>query len=155
MYDNYSDSENEDFELLTSHEYNTLMKVRELSLQDFLSCNETKQVLQQEWNNELEPIQDTLQLMGKEYVDMAQEQNSSLLCYAENKHIDDFVALITHHISTDYDCSIFQEYPLLALPLIQQYDEIQKQRVKEKNEKLKENLDKANKSFDWNTKKYT
>ena len=127
--------------------------------EDFLSCEKTRQRLEDEflwrWEKDGEPkVEEFYNGIRNEM----QGAYSTLLFYDIN---GDFAArlssLVFDHIKREYDITIFHDCPDLAEPLIRKYDEIQdaKKRNRLASQKKGAGINiKSNKKFDWGTKTY-
>jgi len=150
----YNDSDSEeldDYEIAQLEKWN---EIKHFSIDDYLSCRETNRLLKQEWNNQYESTEQELEKIFDDYHTYLNEKGYNILALADKVHQCDFVSLITHHIRKKYNIGIFEEDPSLANPLVAKIDEITKEKELQKKKHLIENYKKANKSFDWNTKKY-
>lgn len=139
------------FELERLEKWNIIKHFR---LHDYMSCEETKKVLKQHWKKEFHAVEDELYEMFDTYHTYMNEKHFNVLSFADTVHRCDFVSLITHHITKNYDTSIFEEEPQLAEPLVRKINDIIHLRKEQKKLSLKEKYKTSNKTFNWNTKKY-
>ena len=153
-HNDHSDNEIDDID---DYEFQRLQKwdtIKHFTQHDYLSCPETRQILTIQWNQKFDVIEPHFVTMWNEYLDNVKTDSLDILSLADNVHMCDFVALIRHHTKKDWDISVFEDDPSLADPLVAKYDAIQKEREQARKKKLQENMAKANKTFNWGTKKY-
>ena len=129
------------------------------TLEDFLACEETREVLVNEhlWKFERDFLP-KLENFYRELRDEMQERDTTLLYYDRD---DSFAcrlsAMVYNHIAPEYDLSIFYDSPHLAQPLIEQYEEIKARKKKEAMEKRRASYRgnaSTSRQFDWATKTY-
>ena len=148
-----SDSDNDDDEYNFERQ-EKWKSIKHFTINDYLECNETRIVLEQNWNQDFEDTEKELYDLFDKLMEYIQNNQYDFLSLADNVHASDFVSLIRHHLERNYDVSIFENDPDLANPLIKKYDDIKKEREYQRRLMNQSQLKQSNKSFDWNTKKY-
>lgn len=152
-YINDSDGEElDEFELLRLEKWDA---IKHYTLNDYMSCKQTKSLVVQQWNIDYEPVEKELEELYNKYASYMQTRNYDVLALSRDTHVCDFLSLIRHHIKNKYTTTIFEEDPDLAKPLIQQIEDIRKERELQRQIQKKEKLKQSNRTFNWNTKKYT
>lgn len=129
-------------------------------LEHFLECEVTRNILEQDsWDtfeyNCLDVIDEFYQNEREEFRDAL----STLFYY---DICGDFVChlkeIIMNNVTLNYDLEIFYDNPNLAKPLLDNYNEIQKEKLKQHRENIvnnyKENNNNDGKTFNWTTKTY-
>jgi len=126
---------------------------------DFLSCDKTRQILEDEffwdWEKRGEPkVEQFYQGIRKE---MQGKYSTPLFYDIDGEFGGKLTDIVFSHLKKEYDISVFHDCPDLAEPLIQRYDEIQE--AKKEALKARRNQStgigiKTNKKFDWATKTY-
>ena len=155
MAHNYnSDSDGEDVDIFEQQRLEQWDKIKDFTLDDYLSCDETRFLLFNEWEERFNETQEKLESLFEAYLEQSGKAGCNILAFAEQSHVSSFISLIRHHLTKELNVGIFREEPHLAQPLVTQYDEINKQREKKRREALAQKMKQANKTFDWSTKKY-
>lgn len=154
-HNEYSDSDNEDIDEFEIERLKKWDNIKHFTEYDYLSCPETKSILHTTWNQQFNAIEPQLEELFSEYMNNVKEQTLDVFSLADNVHEGDFISLIRHHITREYDISVFEEDPSLADPLVSKYDAIIKKRENLRRQKMMEGLSNANKKFNWATKKYS
>lgn len=147
---NYEDNNNEDITYEEEVRLNKWKHIKHFTLNDYLSCNQTKELLLQEWDkriyDDLEP--DIINIM-KRHIQSSKDNMSNILYRAEERHINDLIMLIKHHIVEDYDLKMFEENPELADPLVNSIGDIRKRQKELIKQQQLENFKNTNKVFNW------
>jgi len=127
------------------------------TINDFLNCEKTKYLLEQdyEWNN---------QKFEEELYDFYTKEleycNENLDPYFSNIfcNFNKLFNIINKNIKKEYDLNIFYENTQLAQPLIDKFDEYNEKHKIDKKKKIAENYNEKcknkGKKFNWTTKKH-
>lgn len=125
-------------------------KIKHFTVNDYLSCKQTKELLLQEWdkkfNDNLEP---NIENVMKKHIDNAKNTSSNILCGANMAHISDLIMLVKYHVVKDYDLTLFEEDPELAQPLVHSIDDIRKKQKNAIKQQQIENFKNMNKTYNW------
>ena len=127
------------------------------SLKDFLSCYETRQILEDVFRERFEEkLEQALcglyERVRKDHI----EQATGILANDRGGiGCGQFINLVWDGIEKDYDLKVFYDEPELATPLLNSIDDIKEQEAQLKQTKLQERFVKANRAFDWKNKRYT
>ena len=148
------DSDSDEYDDIEVQRLEKWDKIKHFTVRDYLSCNETRSILKQHWNDSYNDTEGELYELFDKYKSYFDEKHYDILSFADNVHSNDFVSLITHHIKKKFDISIFEDDPSLANPLVAQIDEIKKERMRLQKEKMFKQYKESVKTFDWGTKKY-
>ena len=151
-YDSGNDSD--EFELLENERLEKWDAIKHFTVSDYFSCKETKQTLKEHWANDFEPIENELYEIFDDYLFCCRERDYDMLALCDDVHRHNFVSLVKHHVKRQYNLKIFEDDPDLAKPLVEQLDDIRRAKKEKRQEALKQQFKKSNKTFDWNTKKY-
>ena len=131
-------------------------------LEDFLACDETREILEQNWlytfNKKCEKE------IWDFYENECDEKHAcfSSLLYYDTEGYGSFAgklsAIIFNHIQPEYDLEYFYNYPYLAKPLIEHRNNKKKRDEEEHKRLVHENYEKNSKNkgkiFNWATKTY-
>jgi len=126
-------------------------------LDDFLNCEKTKYLLEQNYEHSLINFEDGLYTFFNKEILYCEE---NLEPYFSNKMVNfnKFYNIIRNNIKPKYNLDFFYENPNLAQPLIDKMDEFNEKRNKNKKVKIIENYEKKCKNkgklFNWKTKKH-
>ena len=127
------------------------------TIDDFLECEKTKYLLDQnyEWNNH-NFEEDLYDFFTKE----VNYCNENLDPYFSNKfcNFNKLFNIINKNIKKEYKLDVFYENTLLAQPLINKFDEYNEKLKIDKKKQIAENYNEKYKNkdklFNWNTKKH-
>lgn len=146
--DYYSD---EEYDFLLEEKEKKWNKIKHFTADDYLKCQETRQLLKENWDNKFDDELGIGMLnILNNHKDYLQSSSNNVLYRCENTHITDLIRLIKHHIYKEYDLSMFEEEPMLADPLLKSIDNIRREEKKKYLEQLQRNLNKNNKKvFSW------
>ena len=141
------------------YEYRRKLIKETFTEEDFLSCDKTRQILEDEffwdWEKRGEPkVEQFYQGMRKE---MQGKYSTPLFYDIDGEFGVKLTGIVFSHLKKKYDISIFHDCPDLAEPLIRRYDEIQDMKKQAQKAYRNRNLGigiKTNKKFDWATKTY-
>uniref|UniRef100_A0A6C0KHE7 Uncharacterized protein n=1 Tax=viral metagenome TaxID=1070528 RepID=A0A6C0KHE7_9ZZZZ len=120
------------------------------TLEDFMSCPETKHILIEDHRETFEYIMEPkIQELYNEYKEREDERLSGFFYKDRGQGIIELLSIIYDTIIKEYDLEIFYNNPELANPLLTQIDnELNRKTEKVSNVKL------YNKTFDWKNKQY-
>ena len=152
---NNNDDENISNKLSEECNINFLKDV--FTLDNFLECEKTKYLLEQEWEYEFNYIEENLYNFYKKEVDYCNENKepffSNKLC-----NFNKLLNIINKYIEPNYNIDIFYENTELANPLIEKFDFINENIKINKKKQIVENYNKKCKNkgklFNWGTKKH-
>ena len=120
------------------------------TLEDFLSCPETKEILINDHRDTFEFIMEPkIRELYYNYKDVEDERLSGFFNKDHGQGITELMSMIYDNIEKEYDLEIFYNNPELANPLLVQLDN----ELNRKKEKVS-NVKKYNKTFDWKNKQY-
>ena len=144
-YEYYSDDD-----YLDSSQQEKYNIIKNYTLNDYLSCNETKKILDTNWNNNFKENMDEQikELLLKHYNKLT-INNTNVLYHADENNYIDLYNIIKYHTQIDYDTSVFEENPELATPLINQYDNIKKQRKRSQQNNIQNAMNISNRKYNW------
>ena len=153
MTDIQTDSESDNEEVI-------LLKER-FTLDDFLMCPETRQILEEE---RYQKLGDTLYHDIEEFYEgVCQECGggvASALYYDQEgmRFCGDLIGLVYQYLVPKYDIQIFYDQPKLAKPLSEGYEELLKQREEERLQKQRDDYQETNShqgmKFNWASRTY-
>ncbi len=129
------------------------------TLPDYMSCPETKEMLEIEHHNKYADVCESMLhdwYLGK--CDVAARSLSSALRYDPyGTQFGVLSALVYKHIKKEYDLELFEFDPNLAEPLLQQYEAIKKAEEEERLRRRRERRasgDHEVRTFDWSSRSY-
>jgi|SaaInlStandDraft_1057018.scaffolds.fasta_scaffold105528_2 hypothetical protein len=130
------------------------------TLEDFLSCDKTRKILEQDWYNEFTyKIENQIEEFYENERGYFREDISTLFYYDTcGSFVSHLTSLLFKHIEPKYDLEIFYENPCLAKPLIEKMENIKEEKALLHKAKLKknyeENANNQGKTFNWSAKTY-
>jgi len=126
------------------------------SLKDFMSCYETREILEDVFRGNFEEKieQDLCKLYERIRKDHHDQCTGILARDRGGTGCGEFVNIVWDNLKKDYDLETFYNDPELAEPLLNSIDEIKEHEVELKRNELQEQFKKANKAFDWKNKRY-
>ena len=126
------------------------------SLNDFLSCYETRNILENAFQEKFEEnLEDSLRELYTKICDDHYNQCTGILANArDGTGCSKFVDIVWRHLEKEYDLEIFFQEPELAQPLLETIDDIKQEQALFKRKQLQEKFKKANTTFDWKNKRY-
>ena len=126
------------------------------SLKDFLSCYETREILEDAFCKKFEEkIEQKLCNFYERVRDDHRKQCTGMLAHDRGGiGCGEFVNIVWDHLEKDYDLEVFYDDPELATPLLNSIDEIKEHEAQLKQSELQERFKQANKAFDWKNKRY-
>lgn len=147
-YNYFSEEENHEIALA---KLNLWKQIKHFTLDDYFSCDETKEIIQNQWNDKYYyTMEENINTLFNSAVNDFQSSNTNILLRADKIHGTYLLDLIKHHVKREYDLDIFKRDPFLAEPLLEQYEEIQKRKENERKKNLEIRFINANRKYDWN-----
>jgi len=153
MTDIQTDSESDNEEVI-------LLKER-FTLDDFLMCPETRQILEEE---RYQKLGDTLYHDIEEFYEaICQECGggvASALYYDQegSRFFGDLMGLVYQYLVPEYDLQIFYDHPNLAKPLSEGYEELLKKKAADRLRRQREAYQETNShqgmEFNWASRTY-
>lgn len=141
---------NEDYESDDCETQKEFEKIKHLTLNDYLECPETYNVMNDEWEGRFNSnVEEQLNDIFNKYFSNFQGENCNFLSRAESHHSADLISLVKFHLRRDYTTEMFEQEPSLAKPLLNSLDSIIEKRKQRRKKDIKENFMKANKQFSW------
>jgi hypothetical protein len=129
-------------------------------LDDYLKCEETREILEEQWL--IKFYKQCEKDLWDFYEEEQKEQHansSSILHYDKyNSYAGHLSSLVFEYIEPQYDLQIFYDYPELAQPLIDTFEDKARLEEEERKRLIRENYEKnvkhKGKTFNWATKSY-
>lgn len=136
---------------IDSHEwYSKWCAIKHFTVDDYLSCKQTKNVLNNYWDDKFyNKMEQPILGLFNSYLYPSKQEKSNIFHNANETHGIILLELIRHHISKSYNLRIFKENPDLALPILNQYIDIKKKQKEKISNIRKEKFNDANKQFNW------
>ena len=155
--DSFLNQEKDYDENNNDHENNVKFLKEVFTLDDFLDCEKTKYLLDQDYEWKQQKFEEELYEFYKNEVKYCKENLdpyfSNLFC-----NFNKLLNIVNKNIKRDYDLDIFYENTLLAQPLIDKFDEYNERLKIDKKKKIAENYNEKcknkGKKFNWNIKKH-
>ena len=111
-------------ELLDNTQYIEFNDIKHFTLEDYFSCDETRNYILDEWDEEFNYyIADQVRSIYNYHTNYLKKFYSNTMYKATEEHVDDLLDIIKHHIKKEYSISMFEECPDLAEPLIKRKNE--------------------------------
>ena len=138
------------------YEYRKNLLKTEFTLDDFLSCEETCEILSNEhyWDYEKKCLPQIENFYEKTLFELRNKSSTTLYYDIHNDFAGELSGMVYKNIKKEYDLNIFYDCPDLANPLIGKAN----QPLSTKNIKKKVNIvnlsSNTNKKFDWESKTY-
>lgn len=144
-YENYTDESSDD----ESHNTNEILS--QFTLNDYLECNETHEILDSEWDcNIRENMEEEITEIFRKYRLKFENTESKLFKRSTNEHEATLFSIVKYHLWRDYNTELFKINPHLAIPLIKSFDDIMKKRKEKAKQSIHKKFEKSNKKFNWN-----
>lgn len=141
---------NDDYESDDYETHKEFEKIKHLTLNDYLECEETYNVMNDEWEERFDSnIEEQLNDIFNKYFINFQGENCDFLSRANSYHSADLISLVKFHLRRDYTTDMFEQDPSLAKPLLNSLDSIMQKRKQRRKKDMKEEFTKANKQFSW------
>ena len=126
------------------------------SLKDFLSCYETREILEEAF---LERFEEKLEgalceLYERVRKDHDEQCTGILASDRGGTGCGQFKNLVWDNIEKSYDLEVFYNNPELATPLLNSIDDIKEEETQLKRRELQVQFKTANRAFDWENKRY-
>lgn len=120
-----------------------------LTTEDYLAYKPTRQILEDEWDNEFEnTLKDKIEGEWNRMRYMC-TRTTNLGDLIEDFHMHDFVDLVKYHVVPKYDKDYFMENPDSAMGLLNKLDELKNNELVRKNNDMKKKMKKADVEFNW------
>jgi len=154
-YDDYYSSDNENSDNENDEKILHKKQLSNYTLQDYLDCPETKQLLETEFYLKFESeLSDKIKGIYENFCFSKNLESSNIM----SKDLDGtknniFFNLIYKEIEKQYDLDIFYNEPTLAFPMINSKKKNNLTNLEEINENRKQSKN-LNKKFDWNKKEF-
>lgn len=144
-YENYTDESSDD----ESQNKNDILS--QFTLNDYLDCNETREILDSEWDcNIRENMEEEITEIFRNYRLKFENTQSKLFKRSTSEHEATLFSLIKHHLVRNYNTEIFKNNPHLATPLIKSFDTIMQNRKEKAKQAIHKKFENSNKKFNWN-----
>jgi len=152
--ENYAESDAEsDTEIIE-------MLKKKFKLEDYLKCAKTREILEERWWWKF--CKQCEKQLWNFYEEEQIEQNakaSSILHYDKyNSYAGHLSAIVFKYIEPQYDLQIFYDFPHLAQPLIDTFEDQARLEEEERKQRIRDNYEKnvkhKGKTFNWATKSY-
>lgn len=128
------------------------------TLEDFLNCDFTKKILQENWYNKFTyKIESQIESFYEHERKYFREDLSTLFYYDTTGSFAGYLtAIMFEHITPEYDLDVFYENPALAKPLIEKMENSKHEKTIEHQKLIRENYKEKSTSdgqkFNWGDK---